>query len=49
MKYLHAKLDSTYRAMDDDIWVVSFLDYDLDYFDAKGKRVEPIADPFGLQ
>ena len=37
------------KEMDDDIWVVSFLDYDLGYFDAKGKRVEPITDPFGLQ
>ena len=27
---------------------VSFLDYDLGYFDDKGKRVEPIEDPFGL-
>lgn len=36
------------KEMDDDIWVVSFLDYDLGYFDAKGSRVEPITDPFGL-
>lgn len=36
------------KEMDDDIWVVSFLDYDLGYFDAKGKRVEPITDPFEL-
>lgn len=36
------------KEMDDDIWVVSFLDYDLGYFDAKGKRVEPIMDPFEL-
>lgn len=36
------------KEMEDGIWVVSFLDYDLGYFDAKGKRVEPIEDPFGL-
>ena len=36
------------KEMEDGIWVVSFLDYDLGYFDDKGKRVEPIEDPFGL-
>ena len=36
------------KEMEDGIWVVSFLDYDLGYFDDKSKRVEPIADPFGL-
>ncbi len=28
------------------IWVVSFLDYDLGYFDENNKRVEPVDDPF---
>ena len=36
------------KEMEDGIWVVSFLDYDLGYFDDKGKRVEPIEDPFEL-
>lgn len=36
------------KEMEDGIWVVSFLDYDLGYFDDKSKRVEPIEDPFGL-
>lgn len=36
------------KEMEDGIWVVSFLDYDLGYFDDNGKRVEPIEDPFGL-
>lgn len=36
------------KEMEDGIWVVSFLDYDLGYFDEKGKRVEPVEDPFGL-
>lgn len=36
------------KEMDDGIWVVSFMDYDLGYFDATGKRVEPIEDPFEL-
>jgi len=36
------------KEMEDGIWVVSFLDYDLGYFDAVAKRVEPIVDPFEL-
>jgi hypothetical protein len=36
------------KEMEDGIWVVSFLDYDLGYFDDKNKRVGPIEDPFGL-
>jgi len=35
------------KEVDDGIWVVSFLNYDLGYFDEEGKRVEPVADPFG--
>jgi putative transposase len=37
------------KEMEDGIWVVSFMDYDLGYFDEKGTRVEPVDDPFGLQ
>lgn len=36
------------KEMKDGIWVVSFLNYDLGYFDEKSKRVEPVEDPFGL-
>lgn len=36
------------KEMDDGIWAVSFIDYDLGYFDATGKRVESIEDPFEL-
>jgi putative transposase len=36
------------KEMEDGIWVVSFLDYDLGYFDNQSKRVEPVEDPFGL-
>jgi putative transposase len=31
----------------DHIWLVSFMDYDLGYFDDETCRLEPIADPFG--
>ena len=32
---------------DDHIWLVTFMDYDLGYFDDETCRLEPIADPFG--
>jgi putative transposase len=31
----------------DGIWLVSFMDYDLGYFDLEGARFEPLANPFG--
>lgn len=37
------------KEMEDGIWVVSFLNYDLGYFDDRSKKVEPVEDPFGLQ
>jgi len=36
------------KEMEDGIWVVSFLDYDLGYFDDKSRKVEPITDPFSM-
>ena len=37
------------KELDDGIWIVSFLDYDLGYFDDKSKKVEPIDNPFGVE
>jgi transposase InsO family protein len=37
------------KEVEDGIWVVSFLDYDLGYFDEAGKRVEPVSDPFQIK
>lgn len=37
------------KEVEDRIWVVSFLDYDLGYFDEGGKRVEPVDDPFKIK
>jgi len=37
------------KEVEDGIWVVSFLNYDLGYFDEEGKRVEPVADLFGTK
>ena len=34
------------KEVEDGIWIVSFLDYDLGYFDEKNSRIEPVEDPF---
>jgi hypothetical protein len=31
----------------DDIWLVSFMDYDLGYFDLETRVLEPLKNPFG--
>jgi hypothetical protein len=35
------------KQVSDEIWPVSFMDYDLGYFDHETCRLEPIANPFG--
>jgi hypothetical protein len=35
------------RQVSDLIWLVSFMDYDLGYFDHETCRLEPIENPFG--
>jgi hypothetical protein len=35
------------KEVDDGIWLVSFMDYDLGYFDDETCRLEPLANPFG--
>lgn len=35
------------REVADGIWLVSFMDYDLGYFDDEDNRVEPTGNPFG--
>ena len=34
------------REVDDRIWLVSFLDFDLGFFDHQQDRVEPAPNPF---
>jgi hypothetical protein len=34
-------------AQHDDIWLVSFMDYDLGYFDLETRVLEPLENPFG--
>jgi putative transposase len=35
------------RQVDDHVWLVSFMHYDLGYFDDETNRLEPIDNPFG--
>lgn len=37
------------KEMEEGIWVVSFMDNGLGYFDERGSRVEPLDDPFRLE
>lgn len=37
------------RQVDDKIWLVSFMDYDLGYFDEETQRVQPGKNPFGAK
>ena len=35
------------KEVNDDIWLVTFLDYDLGYFDLETRVLEPLENPFG--
>jgi putative transposase len=35
------------REVDDQVWLVSFLDFDLGFFDQSEGRIEPAPNPFG--
>jgi putative transposase len=34
------------KEVQDDIWLVSFMDYDLGYFDLETRVLEPLENPF---
>jgi len=35
------------KEVHDDIWLVSFMDYDLGYFDLETRVLEPLENPLG--
>jgi putative transposase len=35
------------KEVHDDIWLVSFMDYDLGFFDLETRVLEPLDNPFG--
>jgi hypothetical protein len=37
------------REIDDGIWLVSFIAYDLGYIDLEQKSLQPIDNPFGTR
>jgi putative transposase len=37
------------KEVNDRIWLVTFMDYDLGYFDEDSKRFEPLVNPFGAK
>ncbi len=37
------------KEMQDKIWLVSFMDYDLGYFDEDAKKLDPLPNPFGAK
>lgn len=37
------------KEVNDGIWLVTFMDYDLGYFDEDSKRFEPLSNPFGTK
>jgi putative transposase len=37
------------KQVDDRLWLVSFMDYDLGYFDDTECRIEPIENPLGAK
>lgn len=37
------------KEVQDKIWLVFFMDYDLGYFDEENNKLEPAANPFGAK
>ena len=37
------------KEVDDGIWLASFMQYDLGYFDLEQKTLQPLDNPFGLR
>ena len=35
------------RTVEDDVWLVSFMDYDMAYFDMESNKVQALDNPFG--
>jgi len=35
------------KEVDDSIWLVSFMDYDLGYIDLEERTLQPLDNPFG--
>ena len=47
LSQVFARQDVGVKQVDDHLWLVTFMDYDLGYFDDETCRLEPIENPFG--
>ena len=47
LSQVFAGQDVGVKQVSDRIWLVTFMDYDLGFFDDETCRLEPIANPFG--
>jgi len=45
--HVFAEQDVGIKEVNDGIWLVSFMNYDLGYFDEDSKKLEPLDNPFG--
>jgi hypothetical protein len=43
----HASQAVGIKEVDEGIWLVSFMDYDLGYIDLEEKTLQPLDNPFG--
>src|SRR5579872_7621121 len=46
-KHLSGWSGGRHQEVDDGIWLVSFIDYDLGYIDLEEKTLQPLNSPFG--
>ena len=46
---MHAKSFDRFEEVDDGIWIVSFMHYDLGYIDLEQKTLQPLYNPFGAR
>ena len=49
LSVVFAGQDVGIKQVEEQIWLVSFMTYDLGYFDHETGRLEPIANPFGAK
>ena len=47
MSHVFAGQNVGIKEVADKVWLVSFMSYDLGYFDLESRRMEPLDNPFG--
>ena len=49
MSFVFASQHVGVKEVEDKIYLVSFKNYDLGFFDLKSKKLEPMINPFGFE